>query len=268
MLLCRHGTAVWLVLSEPCDAEIHAEIPLDPLQYRTGDHWHVRVDGLPDEFCYGYRVDGPDGNGHRYDPRIILLDPSPVRSRAAGPGGSGGLPRRSLMTRIDDRAATGRSIPRIPLEDTIIYELHVRGFTVDPSSGVRHPGTSPAWPRRSHYLKGLGVTAVELLPVDEFDENDCPFVNPLTGERLQELLGLQHDRLRRAEGRLREQSRAARSPGTSSAAWSTPSTPRASRSSSTSSSTTPPKGARTARPTTSAAWTTASTTCSTTTAAT
>ena len=69
MLICRHGTAVWLVLSEPCDGEIHVEIPLDPCSNRTGDHWHVRVDGLPEEFCYGYRVDGPKDHGHRYDPR-------------------------------------------------------------------------------------------------------------------------------------------------------------------------------------------------------
>src|SRR5262249_6003788 len=75
VLICRHGTAVSLVLSEPCNGEISAEIPLDPRENRTGDHWHVRVAGLPEEFCYGYRVDGPEGDGHRYDPTIILLDP-------------------------------------------------------------------------------------------------------------------------------------------------------------------------------------------------
>ena len=58
-LLCRSGTAVSLVLSEPCNAEIATEIPLDPRNNRTGDHWHIRLDGLPDEFCYGYLVDGP-----------------------------------------------------------------------------------------------------------------------------------------------------------------------------------------------------------------
>src|SRR5262249_27491688 len=68
VLICRHGTAVTLVLSEPCSDTIDAEIPLDPRENRTGDHWHIRVDGLPEEFCYGYRVDGPVGNGHRYDP--------------------------------------------------------------------------------------------------------------------------------------------------------------------------------------------------------
>ena len=99
VLLCRHGTAVWLILSEPCNGEIHAEIPLDPLLNRTGDHWHVRVDGLPEEFCYGYRVDGPKDNGHRYDPERILLDPYARALSCGRPWGAGkGLPRRSLMT--------------------------------------------------------------------------------------------------------------------------------------------------------------------------
>ena len=77
MLLCRHGTAVWLILAEgPCDGEIDAEIPLDPLKNRTGDRWHAHaVDGLPPEFCYGYRVDGPKDNGHRYDTHFILHRP-------------------------------------------------------------------------------------------------------------------------------------------------------------------------------------------------
>ena len=79
--------------------------------------------------------------------------------------------------------------PRIPLEDTIIYELHVRGYTIDPSSGVRYPGTYAGLTEKIDYLKWLGITAVELLPVDEFDENDCPFVNPLTGERLKNYWG-------------------------------------------------------------------------------
>src|ERR1700721_2801433 len=125
VLICRHGTDVWLVLSEPCDAEIHAEILLDPFSNRTGDHWHVRVDGLPEEFCYGYRVDGPKEHGHRYDPRNILTDPASLALSCGRPWGEGGkLPRRSLMTEsmIDRQRVLN---PRTPLEDTIIYELHV-----------------------------------------------------------------------------------------------------------------------------------------------
>ncbi len=189
VLLCRHGTTVWLILSEPCSGEIYAEIPLDPRLNRTGDHWHVQVDGLPDEFCYGYRVDGPKDHGHRYDPRIILLDPYARALSCGRPWGTGdGLPRRSLMT--ESSPEPERQVnPRTPLEDTIIYELHVRGYTIDPSSGNRHPGTYLGLTEKIEELKNLGITAVELLPVNEFDENDCPFVNPLTGEPLKNLWG-------------------------------------------------------------------------------
>ena len=188
-LVCRHGTAVRLILSEPCSGEIYAEIPHDPLLNRTGDHWHVRVDGLPAEFCYGYRVDGPKDHGHRYDPRKILLDPYARALSCGRPWGDrGNLPRRSLM--IESPAERERRVnPRTPQEDTIIYELHVRGYTVDPSSGVPHPGTYLGLTEKIDELKALGITAVELLPVDEFDENDCPFVNPLTGEALRNYWG-------------------------------------------------------------------------------
>jgi glycogen operon protein len=189
VLLCRHGTAVWLVLSEPCDGENYAEIPLDPLLNRTGDHWHIRVDNLPEDFCYGYRVDGPRDNGHRYDPRTILHDPY-ARALSCGlPWGSkSNLPRRSVIA----ESLIERQHPiklRTPLEDTIIYELHVRGYTIDPSSRVDHPGTYSGLTEKIAEIKLLGVTAVELLPIDEFDENDCPFVNPLTGEKLRNFWG-------------------------------------------------------------------------------
>ena len=132
------------------------------------------------------------------DPRTTDTGSTPARScsipysRALSCGRpwglSGDLPRRSLMNEsMIER--NGVVNPRIPLEDTIIYELHVRGYTIDPSSGVRHPGTYAGLTEKIDYLKWLGITAVELLPVDEFDENDCPFVNPLTGERLKNYWG-------------------------------------------------------------------------------
>jgi len=188
-LVCRHGTAVWLILSEPCAHGFEAEIPLDPLVNRTGDHWHVRVEGLPEEFCYGYRIDGPSGDGYRFDPSIVLLDPYARALSCGRPwGGSSDLPRRSLVNEtMVDREGVVR--PPIPLEDTILYELHVRGYTIHPSSEVRRPGTFAGLAEKMEYLKWLGVTAVELLPIDEFDENDCAYVNPLTGERLKNFWG-------------------------------------------------------------------------------
>jgi isoamylase len=193
-LICRHGTAISLVLYEHYSAEIAAEILLNPDWHRTGNHWHIRVAGLPDEFCYGYRVEGPKGVGHLYDPNIILLDPA---SRALSSGRPWGVPwdvpRRSLVNTRSAAAQAespgGFNSRRIVREDTILYELHVRGYTVDPSSGVRNPGTYAGLVEKIPYLKALGVTAVELLPIDEFDENDCPFVNPLTGEQLRNFWG-------------------------------------------------------------------------------
>jgi glycogen operon protein len=188
-LICRHGTAVWLVLSEPCHREVLTEIPLDDFYNRTGDHWHIQVSGLPEEFCYGYRVDGPRTGGHRFDPSIILLDPYSRTLSCGRPWGTTGeSPRRSLMNKSMMAQETAIH-PRTPLEDTIIYELHVRGYTVSPTSDVRHPGTFLGLAEKIDYLQALGITAVELLPVDEFDENDCPFVNPLTGERLKNYWG-------------------------------------------------------------------------------
>ncbi|MFI5455059.1 MAG: glycogen debranching protein [Isosphaerales bacterium] len=189
VLISRHGTAVSLILLEPFSGEVDAEIPFDPQINRTGDNWHVRVEGLPEEFCYGYRVDGPKGGGHHFDFASVLLDPA---SRALSCGrpwaGQNSLPRRSLVNRSMSLVADDIS-PRIPREDTILYELHIRGFTVDPSSGVRHPGTFAGLIEKIAYLKELGITTVELLPIGEFDELDCPLVNPISGERLRNFWG-------------------------------------------------------------------------------
>src|SRR5215210_6586800 len=73
VLMCRHGTSVALVLQSAENNEIFAEIPLDRLKHRTGDHWHILVAGLPSAFRYGWRVNGPPGGGHRFDPNLVLL---------------------------------------------------------------------------------------------------------------------------------------------------------------------------------------------------
>src|SRR5690242_10028557 len=75
-LLCRHGSAVQLVIL-PLEGERPiAELALDRRMNRTGDHWHILVSGLPSSFRYGWRVDGPPGDGHHFDSSIILLDPA------------------------------------------------------------------------------------------------------------------------------------------------------------------------------------------------
>lgn len=190
-LLCRHGTSVTLViLPEAGGTKPLDEIRLDPRHNRTGDHWHVRVHGLPDTFCYGWRVDGPKGPKHRFDPSRLLIDPAGtmVSNGAKWAGTCETDPqrtsRRTLFHRGNRYDWKDDAPPLVPLEDSVIYEVHVRGFTCHPSSGVAAPGTFQGLIEKIPYLKWLGVTSVELMPVFEWDECDCPFFNPATNERL------------------------------------------------------------------------------------
>jgi glycogen operon protein len=193
-LLCRHATAVSLVLYPLEGDQPLAEIALDPSKNRTGYHWHILAAGLPPAFRYGWRVAGPTGGGNRFDPSIVLLDPSATALSGGMVWGECQEPRsdrsmrRSLYFRrsFDWREDVP---PRTPLTDSIIYELHVRGFTCHPSSGVKKPGTFAGLIEKIPYLQSLGVTAVELLPIHEFDECDCPFTNPQTGEPLRNYWG-------------------------------------------------------------------------------
>ncbi len=190
-VLSRHATAVSLVVfPEAGGMKPSAEIVLHPHKNRTGDHWHIRVEGLPDVFCYGWRVDGPKGKKHRYDPTRVQIDPaSTVISDGAQWAGTCEVDpertsRRSLVANTPRYNWGEDEPPLTPHEDTVIYEVHVRGFTQHPSSGVAHPGTFRGLIEKLPYLKWLGVTALELLPVHEFDECDCPFFDPKTGEKL------------------------------------------------------------------------------------
>ena len=99
---------------------------------------------------------------------------------------------RKLRVAVKDAVPTVLEFgepPLTALEDSIIYEMHVRGFTCHPTSGVAHPGTFAGLVEKIPYLLKLGVTAVELLPVHEFDEDDCPFSNPQTGDKLRNFWG-------------------------------------------------------------------------------
>lgn len=187
-LLCRHATAIFLILYNLENEEPLCEIALHPKRNRTGDHWHIRVGGLPAAFAYGWRVDGPAGVGNRYDPEIVLIDPvSTILSRGSEWGKSYETSRNSTVRRsvfLKGQFHWREDVPPLtPLEDSVIYELHVRGFTCHPTSLVAHPGTFAGLMEKIPYLKSLGITAVELLPIHEFDENDCPFSDPATGKK-------------------------------------------------------------------------------------
>src|SRR5262245_5239869 len=163
-LLCKHGTAVPLVLLPLDHTTPLADLDLDPRKNRTGDHWHVLVSGLPPAFRYGWRVDGPPGDGHHFDSSVILLDPATTavsdgtvwgagtRSYENPTNGTRGTLRRSLFFRrtFDWREDAP---PLTPMEDSIIYELHVRGLTAHPSSAVAAPGTFAGLLENIHSVK-------------------------------------------------------------------------------------------------------------------
>ncbi len=198
----RHATAVTLVLFASGQHEPVLEVPLDAVFHRTGDLWHVEIEGLDTGTRYGWRADRqpvPNDGVHRFDAAQALLDPyapaitgAPewgVRVRRAGEPPDQPLAlRRSLYLRHEFDWDHIRP-PRLPLHDKIIYELHVRGFTRHPSSDVAHPGSYRGLVEKIPYLQALGVTTVELLPVYDFDELDSPFINPETGEQLKNFWG-------------------------------------------------------------------------------
>ena len=192
----KHATAMTLVLFGRRRDEPVLELPLDDDTNRTGHVWHVELAGLDPGTRYGWRAarTGPDGAVHRFDPDAVLIDPyataltgssrwGVVEPRVGEPAASRWPRRRSLYVDTDFDW-DGTRPPRIPLEDKVIYELHVRGFTRHPSSGVTHPGTFAGLIEKIPYLRELGVTSVELLPVYEFNELETGAVDPSTGQRL------------------------------------------------------------------------------------
>ncbi len=196
-LFSKHATSVNLVLYTPGEFESLIELPLDPRFNKTGDIWHIFIAGLDANIRYGYRVNrSPNGapHIHRFDDSLVLLDPyakafsgAPEWGQLYHRQGEQGFPkqnsRRSLIVEDDFEWEFDQPL-NIPLADSIIYEMHVRGFTRHFTSGAKYSGTFKGLTEKIPYLKDLGVTAVELLPINEFEEIEGERFNPITGERL------------------------------------------------------------------------------------
>ena len=186
----RHATAINLVLFSADGAEPVAEIPF-PREFRIGDVFAMTVFGLDeDDLEYGFRIDGPrhPQGGHRFDKSKVVLDPHArvvggheVWASARESCQSGHY--RARLAPHDFDWESDRPL-ELPLEDLVIYEMHVRGFTRSETSAVEHPGTFAGLREKIPYLKELGVNCVELLPIFEFDETDMVRSNPVTGEPL------------------------------------------------------------------------------------
>ncbi|MFZ0565195.1 MAG: isoamylase [Chlamydiales bacterium] len=181
-LFSKHASAVSLCLIKPDENIPFCEIPLNPKTHKTGDVWHIFVYELPSIAQYGYRVDGPYDpfKGHYFDNRIVLLDPyaKEVSKKQSSKIHCGTVSPPKEFDWEED------AHPNIPLKELILYEMHVSGFTLDPSSGVEERGTFYGIIDKIPYLKSLGVNAVELMPIHEFNEEDNVHFDPTTKERL------------------------------------------------------------------------------------
>ncbi len=168
-----HATSVVLGIFSGNNPKPEREIPLQ----KSGDIWHVAIKWLPIGMTYAFRCEGPydEKKGLLFKSGIWLADPYAKSFES------------QTRTRIVDRKAfdwQGDKPPNIPLKELVIYEMHVRGFTVHSSSAVAHPGTFLGIIEKIPYLKQLGVNAIELMPIFEFDETYCHSINPKTGKPL------------------------------------------------------------------------------------
>jgi isoamylase len=184
----KHATGVQLLLFDGVDDSRPARIVrLDPSADRTYHYWHAFVPDVKSGQIYGYRVEGPfdPSSGMLFDPTKLLLDPygrgvevpeKYGRDDARRPGDNAATAMKSVVLDVSTYDWEGDAPLQRPSSQTIVYELHVRGFTRHPSSAVceKARGTFAGLIEKIPYLQRLAITAVELLPVFQFDVQDSP----------------------------------------------------------------------------------------------
>ena len=187
-LYSRAASGVELVFFDREDDERPARsMRIDPATNRTYNYWHLFVPGAQPGQIYGYMAQGPyePDQGLRFDPAKVLLDPygrgvivptSYSRDAARRQGDNAATAMKSVVIDPSTYDWEGDTPLQHPPARTIIYEMHVRGFTQHPSSGVaeKSRGTFAGLTEKIPYLQQLGITAVELLPVFQFDAQDAP----------------------------------------------------------------------------------------------
>ena len=187
-LYSRNATGVQLLLFDRADdAQPARVVSIDPVTNHTYHYWHTFVPGLRAGQIYGYRVEGASApkRGLRFDAAKVLLDPygrgvvvpkSYDREAVRRGGATVAMAMKSVVVDAGAYDWEGDAPLCLPAARTVIYEMHVRGFTRHPSSGVgeKTRGTYAGLVEKIPYLQQLGITAVELLPVFQFDAQDCP----------------------------------------------------------------------------------------------
>jgi glycogen operon protein len=207
-LFSRHAYSVSLILFDSVESKSpRKEIRLDKGKNKTGDIWHCFIRGLKPGAAYLYRVDGPymPERGLRFNSNKTLLDPyAKALTDLSGWDMKDSLaynPTEDSLdlsySYVDDIRAKPRCVVvddrfdwqgdrpiNYPLRFSVLYETHVRGFTRNPNAGVEHPGTFRGVIEKIPFLKDLGVTSLELLPIQEFYEGELFNTNPRTGKTL------------------------------------------------------------------------------------
>ena len=187
-LYSRSASAVELLFFDrEDDVAASRVVRLDPAANRSYHYWHTFVPRIAAGQIYAYRIDGPHApeRGLWFDANKVLLDPysravavpkAYDRQAARRPGNNAAVTMKSVVVESNAYEWEGDAPLDHPSARTIIYEMHVRGFTRHPSSGVpaERRGTYAGLMEKIPYLQELGVTAVELLPVFQFDAQECP----------------------------------------------------------------------------------------------
>lgn len=195
-LFSRHAEKVTLLLFKQNETIAFLEISFDPTLHRTGWIWHILLKNLPNQpLEYAYRIDGSnDDLKNRFNPHVLLSDPY---AKALSTLCQWDAPRDIQVPRFPRAKLIldapfdweGVQAPHIPSEELILYEMHVRAFTQHASSKVKHPGTYSGLIEKIPHLKQLGINAVELMPVFEFNECENLHQNPQTHQPLKNFWG-------------------------------------------------------------------------------
>lgn len=167
-----------LCLAPQNDPAAIVEIPLDAKKNTTGSIWHIAIISDKTTLYYGYRIQ----NHLLIDPYARLVD----TSNSFGNNNWDQIQKRLLAIATEEKSFDWENDTPLhkPRSELIVYEMHIRGYTQDPSSKVSSPGTFLGAIEKIPYLKELGVTAVEILPIHEFNESEYVRISPTTHEKL------------------------------------------------------------------------------------